>query len=231
MKPERLQGGHMYKVLLMSMAMGISQIASAAEEPCAIGSHNQADINQCSVQRYKAADALLNRTYREVIATLNKKQIAKLKDAQRAWITYRDANCESQAFDYLNGSLYTSVQTNCLAVMTEARTSELQRVYLKQDIAENTLPDDALIGTWRSQEGNYGLEITFGVAAGVHHYSSKINDVPFEAGQWQLNNNQLSIIDSRGKLLHQYNQVVLDDKGGLSLYETDGGVERFMKIQ
>jgi len=221
----------MYKIFMMCIALSLSQLAIAAEDPCALGAHNQADINQCSVQRYKAADALLNRTYREVIASLNKGQLDKLKEAQRAWITYRDANCESQAFDYLNGSLYTSIQTNCLAEMTELRTSELQRVYLKQEIVENTLPADALVGVWRSQEGNYGLEITFGIAAGVHHYSSKINDVPFEAGQWQLNNNQLSIIDSRGKLLHQYNRVIVDDKGNLSLYEIDGGVERFKKIQ
>jgi uncharacterized protein YecT (DUF1311 family) len=219
----------MYKLLLLWAAVAASAAVAAAEEPCAPGTRDQADVNECSTQRYKAADALLNRAYREVTAALNPTQLAKLKNAQRAWIGFRDANCESQAFDYLKGSLYTSVYNNCLSALTELRTSELQRVYLRQDSADNALPENALVGTWQSQEGNYGLALTFGVAAGVHHYSSQINQVPFEAGQWQLNNNQLSIIDSRGKVLRQYTRVLIDAQGILALYEADGGVERFKK--
>jgi uncharacterized protein YecT (DUF1311 family) len=195
---------------------------------CVNTAQSQADINECSTQRYKAADAFLNRSYREVIANLNPKQQEKLKEAQRAWISFRDSNCEAQSFDYAKGSLYTHVYNDCLTTVTQIRNDELRRVYLKQENSSG-IPAQNLVGVWYALEGSYGLEVTFGIDAGIHHYVSHLNNIPYEAGQWQLSNDHLSIIDKNGKILHNYVRVELDNTGVLSLYEHDGGTERYKK--
>jgi uncharacterized protein YecT (DUF1311 family) len=218
------------QIALVLAALVCAPVQAQESINCATGAKSQTDINECSTQRYKAADALLNRTYREVIANLNAKQQEKLKDAQRTWISFRDANCESQALDYVKGSLYSSVYNDCLTHVSHIRIEELRRVYLKQEVSSG-LPDHSLVGTWGALESSYGLEVTFGIDSGIHHYSSRLNNIPFEAGQWQLSDNQLTVTDKNGKILHNYVRVELDANDVLSLHEHDGGIERYKKMR
>jgi uncharacterized protein YecT (DUF1311 family) len=204
-------------------------VAAGDADTCVMAAQTQADINECSTQRYKAADSLLNRTYKEIQATVDSGQFAKIRQAQRAWITYRDTACEAQALAYATGSLYTSVYTNCLTDMTRVRTAKLREVYLHAKTT-NSVGDQRLAGTWHALANNYGLEITFGISHGVHHYFARLNNLPYEAGQWHLADNQLTITSSKGKLLHTYIRILLEDDV-LSLHEDDGGVSRFKKIQ
>lgn len=199
-------------------------------DSCMMAARNQAQINECSTQRYRAADAALNHAYKEIRAGIKPGHFDKLREAQRAWVAFRDLNCESQTLDYVGGSLYSSNYNTCLADVTEARTAELRRVYLNdaEDDA-STLSENMLAGTWRALENNYGLEITLGMRAGVHYFSSQLNGLPYEAGQWQFTNGKLTITANNGQMLHTYSQVKLDN-GVLSLYEQDGGVETYKKL-
>ncbi|MFM5077672.1 lysozyme inhibitor LprI family protein, partial [Aeromonas caviae] len=70
------------------------------------------------------------RTYKKRVASLEKAQLERLRTAQRAWITFRDAQCRYEAGVYEGGSMAPMVHSSCLTQLTEARTKDL-----------NTLPD------------------------------------------------------------------------------------------
>jgi uncharacterized protein YecT (DUF1311 family) len=85
------------------------------------------ELNNCASKEYKQADAELNAVYKQLMASLsNKAQQASLRTAQQAWLKYRDANCEFDAFENRGGSIYQVVYTSCLTAMTKARTKELR---------------------------------------------------------------------------------------------------------
>ncbi|WP_322853028.1 lysozyme inhibitor LprI family protein [Acinetobacter baumannii] len=50
----------------------------------------------------------------------------KLKEAQRAWIQYKEKDCQFQSSPVLKGSLYPFVHNACLVEKTENRIKELQ---------------------------------------------------------------------------------------------------------
>ena len=85
------------------------------------------NIRECNARELKYQDALLNRYYRQAMNRLSGKQRQELRDAQRAWIRYRDANCQlyygltGGTIDILNGS-------SCYVDMTARRARELYQL-------------------------------------------------------------------------------------------------------
>lgn len=81
-------------------------------------------MNECSGAEIKRQDARLNQGYKTAMAGLEPAQQGKLRDAQRAWIKYRDANCgmyytlTGGTMDILNGAA-------CTLRMTKERADEL----------------------------------------------------------------------------------------------------------
>ncbi|WP_348684923.1 lysozyme inhibitor LprI family protein [Aeromonas bestiarum] len=85
----------------------------------------QADMNICAFQDYQRADAKINTAYKKLAATLDKEQLGRLKTAQRAWITFRDAQCRYEAGVYEGGTIAPLVHSSCLTNLTEQRTKDL----------------------------------------------------------------------------------------------------------
>ncbi len=95
----------------------------------------QADINACADRDYEDADQALNATYKATVAIMKEYDIAsatpqngalaRLKAAQRAWVTFRDAACEAEGFIYRGGSVEAAVVANCMTRLTQARTEDL----------------------------------------------------------------------------------------------------------
>jgi uncharacterized protein YecT (DUF1311 family) len=79
----------------------------------------------CIDAEEKIQDRKLNATYQKLMADLNDRQKAKLRDAQRAWIAYRDAWCAAQQDDDW-GSISTIVANDCVLDETIRRTMELE---------------------------------------------------------------------------------------------------------
>ena len=82
-------------------------------------------INTCAQQDYQRADAELNQVYQEAIASLNSASKEMLIDAQLAWITFRDENCEYVAQQMSDGGGRSAFINSCLAAMTRDRTNDL----------------------------------------------------------------------------------------------------------
>ena len=103
--------------------------APAKKQPCA-DAQTQSAMNQCAIDEYKKADAELNRVYQQLLPKLEATHQEKLKAAQRAWISFRDADCEYEAFAFEGGSMQPLIRYSCLEAATKTRTNQL-RGFLK----------------------------------------------------------------------------------------------------
>ena len=79
----------------------------------------------CITDEFKVQDARLNTAYHKVMAGLNERQKAKLRAAQRAWVVFRDADCQS-ASDEDWGTVSYVGSNSCMLVRTVERTLELE---------------------------------------------------------------------------------------------------------
>jgi uncharacterized protein YecT (DUF1311 family) len=115
--------------------MSIPALAQDTPEVDCDKAQTQVEMNYCAHVDWEEADAELNATYKVVRATLAERDSdlepdevkagTRLLDAQRAWITYRDAHCEVASFSARGGSMQSMLYSGCLATMTRQRTKEL----------------------------------------------------------------------------------------------------------
>ena len=94
-------------------------------DPCA-NPQTQTEMTQCAADAYKAADKVLNQVYQQLVAKLDDDEKAQLKEAQTAWLKYRDTNCDFVADQYKGGTMRPMIYAGCLADVTKNRTSELR---------------------------------------------------------------------------------------------------------
>ena len=100
----------------------------------------QMQMNICAAQRYEAADRELNRQWEVTAARMKAVDEAgsvpasqlnnfnALLKAQRAWLKFRDAHCESAGYVFRGGSMRPMVVGNCKADLTERRIQQLQQL-------------------------------------------------------------------------------------------------------
>ena len=93
----------------------------------------QSEMNRCAQDEYKKADAELNNTYQQVMAKLRPEHKPKLKAAQLAWIQFRDAHCDCEAFTFDGGSMQPLIKYTCLDTETQHRTKQLKS--LAEDVS------------------------------------------------------------------------------------------------
>jgi uncharacterized protein YecT (DUF1311 family) len=96
----------------------------------------QTDMTLCERARQDEADKALNVQYKKTRAAMvaidsdqddDMKGAEKaLVTAQRAWITYRDAQCEAEGFQARGGTMEPMLVAGCIANVTDARTKELK---------------------------------------------------------------------------------------------------------
>jgi uncharacterized protein YecT (DUF1311 family) len=106
--------------LVFASALGFGQ-GRKKSPPCS-GAESQAEMTICWGKQYKAADAALNQVYKQLVAKLDDQERAQLKEAQTAWLKYRDTNCDFVADQYKGGSMRPMIYAICLADVTTNRT-------------------------------------------------------------------------------------------------------------
>ncbi|WP_316861475.1 lysozyme inhibitor LprI family protein [uncultured Cohaesibacter sp.] len=84
------------------------------------------EMSQCEKRAYEVADAELNEVYKALRASLDETGKSLLKDAQLAWIKFRDAECARQVDYARGGSIVSVIYPGCLAQMTRARIEDLR---------------------------------------------------------------------------------------------------------
>jgi len=104
-------------------------------------------MNDCAAFEYKRADEHLNEVYRKATQYMTddlaraqqhgdqrqikyeETAIARLKEAERAWLSYRDIQCKAAGQQYEGGSMSPMIYSQCLTTLTEHRTADLKSVY------------------------------------------------------------------------------------------------------
>lgn len=122
----------MFRPLLVLACLTLPAAAQEVDCPNAV---TQQDMNQCAYADWEAADADLNTAYRRAIALMTRWDAdlprgeqggaAALKDAQRAWITFRDKACEAEGYAMKGGSAEPLLVYGCMRQLTEDRTGQL----------------------------------------------------------------------------------------------------------
>lgn len=125
-------------VLLCTLMLAAS--VAHAQANCANAS-DQATLTACAEHAYRQSDAVLNRTYQTVTARLrDARPVAdKLVAAQRAWLAYRDAECQFSSANADGGSAYAMVVATCLDDLTKERTETL-KAYLSCEEGDLACP-------------------------------------------------------------------------------------------
>ncbi|MDJ1464299.1 lysozyme inhibitor LprI family protein [Nitratireductor sp. GZWM139] len=88
----------------------------------------QADMTQCAGKSYQAADKKLNARYGDAMKRYESNEEARtlLRDAQRAWIAFRDAECDLATLGVRGGSIEPMIRAQCLEDLTEDRSDQLE---------------------------------------------------------------------------------------------------------
>ena len=129
----------MISTWLIALALQGSLDQQAREHQCG-DPQNQADMNACAWIDFQRADAELNRLWPQIIASARASdreidrefdtrptEEAKLREAQRAWVTFRDAHCTVEGYEEARGgSMETMVYEGCRAQLTRERITQLQ---------------------------------------------------------------------------------------------------------
>ena len=118
---------------------------AAADDPALPADCTEAlstvDMNNCAGAEFEKADAELNRVYKEAIASIPEMATgeqpfdkasweAALRASQRAWIAFRDAECEDHVEKFWGGGSGRTVDIiGCKTEKTEQRTKEIKQRY------------------------------------------------------------------------------------------------------
>jgi len=98
----------------------------------------QMEMTYCAEQDYNAADKALNAQYQLARKATKKWDVdaateqpasdAALIAAQRAWVAYRDAHCESYGWQAHGGTMEPQLIYACSADLTRKRTADLKEL-------------------------------------------------------------------------------------------------------
>ena len=110
-------------------AVGIALVFAAsgasAQAPDCSNAASQAAMSICAAQALRASDAELNRTYNVVMARLSPDSKKALRDAQRAWMAFRDKECFFESNGNDGGSIAPMTVSYCAQALTEQRAKAL----------------------------------------------------------------------------------------------------------
>jgi uncharacterized protein YecT (DUF1311 family) len=125
--------------LLTSLVLSPAVFAGTAQD-CENAMTTQ-DLNACAGIEFEAADKELNAVYERAIKSIPEMAIddppfdaksweAALRASQRAWLAFRDAECEEHVRMFWTGGTGATVDIiGCKTEKTEARTKELKDRY------------------------------------------------------------------------------------------------------
>ncbi|WP_319497266.1 lysozyme inhibitor LprI family protein [uncultured Cohaesibacter sp.] len=117
--------GHGRTRFILALASSLIMTASAYALDCQ-NPVTTVDMSECAAIAYQKADEELNDVYQQLRSMLDEPGKLLLRDTQRAWIPYRDAECARVADTFRGGSMAGLAHLSCLSEMTSRRSTELR---------------------------------------------------------------------------------------------------------
>lgn len=132
--------------MLLCLAVGCSSTAQAQEaQPehpinralsvCLEKDYTTAGMIDCANTAYENWDGELNKQYRALLVKLSPEDAAKLRDAQRKWLAFRDAEFAliHSIYAKLEGTMWFSTIVMDKLTIIEERTLQLQSLNARAD--------------------------------------------------------------------------------------------------
>lgn len=130
-------------LLAIGPLTGAANGVAAEDMPDCIDPQSQMEMTYCAGVDYEKADAELNAIWPDIVAAAKSNDeyvgdmardrgvptmVEALRSAQRAWITFRDAQCEFEAYEAFGGTAQPMIGSMCLARLTRERIEVLARI-------------------------------------------------------------------------------------------------------
>ncbi|WP_409260732.1 lysozyme inhibitor LprI family protein [Pseudomonas putida] len=117
-----------YLLLLAFLApMALADDNSPAYSQCMDKASSTLAMSSCIQAQTQLQDQRLNRVYKQLMSKLGSGPQKGLRDVQRQWIAYRDANCAFHV--QASGGTLAQIEGGlCVLAMTRERAAELERV-------------------------------------------------------------------------------------------------------
>ncbi|WP_406648412.1 lysozyme inhibitor LprI family protein [Aliisedimentitalea scapharcae] len=123
------------RLFFLGVVLTFGSTSVALAQDCS-APQTQSAMNECAAQFYRFADEDLNLAYglaRDMAKQIDTyapsgqvSSVTLLRDAQRAWITYRDLACSAETMLAAGGSMQPLLHFGCLERLTRARTEDLR---------------------------------------------------------------------------------------------------------
>ncbi|MBV4543880.1 lysozyme inhibitor LprI family protein [Pseudomonas vlassakiae] len=116
-------------LLLMAFFAPLAQADdnSPAYSQCMDNASSTVAMSSCIQAETQLQDQRLNRVYKQLATKLDAGPQKSLRDVQRQWIAYRDANCKFHV-QASGGTMAQLEGGMCVLDMTRERAAELERV-------------------------------------------------------------------------------------------------------
>lgn len=119
-----------------------TDIEAACYKDCETATSSNIEYKACLARAADKADAALNDAYKALIGTVKnagkemdqtpEAQLGYLKDAQKQWIGYRDANCAFEDSLAFGGTAIGGNYSSCLCALSYQRINDFDR--MKKDV-------------------------------------------------------------------------------------------------
>lgn len=121
-----------------ALLLAILPLTAAAQDVDCAKAEAQVELTFCAEQDWNDADARLNDAYQRAMDVMkyvdsglesaDQGAAGSLRDAQRAWVAFRDANCAAEAWVYHGGSAEPMAIYACRARVSNDRADELENM-------------------------------------------------------------------------------------------------------
>ncbi|MEO7177729.1 MAG: lysozyme inhibitor LprI family protein [Allosphingosinicella sp.] len=130
----------MIPAIVFAVALQASLAAQSRENHCD-NQQNQFEMNACAGIDFARADVELNAVWRMAVASAREVDRefkafpghddragseSVLRNAQRAWLTFRDAHCTFEGYEARGGSMEPMLYNGCRARITRERIAQLR---------------------------------------------------------------------------------------------------------
>ncbi|WP_386083075.1 lysozyme inhibitor LprI family protein [Vreelandella sp. F11] len=115
----------LFSTTLLASAVVYGEEARQSHDACLESAVTTVDIVACITEEFEREDKRLNDNYQQLRSQLSDSRQEQLLTAQRAWIAYKEANCDFYA-NPEGGTLARISANSCVLTETTNRADELE---------------------------------------------------------------------------------------------------------
>jgi uncharacterized protein YecT (DUF1311 family) len=116
--------------ILVATALLAAAGTASAQAPDCKNAMTTLEMNACAAADEKVVEAKLNEVYQRVLKSYGDQEHAaarsKLIAAQRAWVKFREADCDAVLEKWAGGSIRTQMYIGCMQNHAERRIKDLE---------------------------------------------------------------------------------------------------------